>query len=61
MTRCQRADLGHDDLLDHAQAKCYFKLFFMPLIYFIYLLYMLLSALSIPPPRHARGLGHANT
>jgi hypothetical protein len=54
--------LRQDDLLGYTQAKCYLQLNFYDFNSFVHLLYMLLSALSIPPSRHAQGLGQlANT
>jgi hypothetical protein len=54
------ARTDNDDLFN-AQDKCYIQLIiFTPSISFVDLLYMLLSALPIPP-RHARGLDNANT
>jgi hypothetical protein len=48
-------------LRTYTEAKCQFLIkYFMALIYFVDLLHMFLSALPIPPPRHARGLGLAN-
>jgi hypothetical protein len=46
----------------YTQAKCYLQLnISIASISFTDLLYMLLSVLLIPPPRHARGPGLANT